>query len=127
MFDIDYFKKFNDTYGHHVGDQVIRTVADITKESVRIGDVVARYGGEEYAVILSHANVNDAAKVAETIRKNIIAHEFGLGDKTIHASVSLGVAEFAKGDTSQKVIERADKRLYKAKESGRNCMVSVDE
>lgn len=127
MLDIDHFKKFNDTYGHHAGDQVLRTVSDITKESVRIGDIVARYGGEEFAVILSHASVKDAAKVAETIRKNIKEHEFGIVDKTVHATVSLGVADFAKGDTSQKVIERADKRLYKAKEGGRDCVVSVDE
>lgn len=127
MYDIDHFKKFNDTYGHQAGDQVIRTVADLTKESVRIGDIVARYGGEEFVVILNHATVKDAAKVAETIRKNIKEHEFGIGGKTVHTSVSLGVAEFEKGDTSKIVIQRADKRLYKAKKSGRDCVVSVDE
>jgi len=127
MMDIDHFKIFNDTYGHLAGDQVIRTVADITKESVRIGDIVARYGGEEFVVILNHASLKDAAKVAETIRKNVKEHEFGVGGKTVHATVSLGVAEFARGDTSKKVVERSDKRLYRAKNNGRDCVFSSDE
>ncbi len=127
MMDIDHFKKFNDTYGHIAGDQVIRTVADITKESVRIGDIVARYGGEEFVVILNHASLKDAAKVAETIRQNVKEHEFGVGGKTVHATVSLGVAEFTKGDTSKQVVERSDKRLYKAKRGGRDRVSSSDE
>ncbi|VAX14837.1 diguanylate cyclase (GGDEF domain) [hydrothermal vent metagenome] len=127
MMDIDHFKKFNDTYGHIAGDQVIRTVADITRESVRVGDIVARYGGEEFVVILNHANLKDAAKVAETIRKNVKAHEFGVGGKTVHATVSLGVAEFTKGDTSKQVVERSDKRLYMAKKGGRDRVFSSDE
>lgn len=123
LFDIDRFKKFNDTYGHQAGDQVLRVVAEITKESVRVSDIVARYGGEEFAVILSRAKLNDAVKVAENIRKNVGRHEFVASGKTLSITVSLGVTQFAKGDTPEKLVKRADKLLYGAKDKGRDCVV----
>lgn len=120
LFDIDHFKKFNDTYGHQVGDQVLKVVAEVAKETVRASDTVCRYGGEEFALILYDTDAAAGMKVAESVRKNICAHEFGLKGKTIQVTVSLGVAPVTRDDTSATVIGRADKALYRAKDQGRN-------
>ncbi|MBI5814733.1 MAG: diguanylate cyclase [Nitrospinae bacterium] len=126
MYDVDHFKKFNDAYGHQVGDKVLRTVADISKDTVRAADTVARYGGEEFAVIVYKTSSEQGAKVAESLRAAVGSHEFVFkgGDKTISVNVSLGVAEFAEGDTPESLIQRADKRLYDAKKQGRNRVVA---
>ena len=126
MMDIDHFKDFNDTYGHQAGDQVLRKVAELIKESVRASDTVARYGGEEFGVILYRSILKDAMKMAEKIRKNVGEHEFGVLDKTIHVTVSLGVTAFTGSDKTETIVQRADKGLYSAKEQGRNRAVSVE-
>ncbi len=126
MVDIDFFKKFNDTYGHQSGDAVLRQVAQTIKRNIRSTDIPCRYGGEEMSVILTNTNKEDAVKTAIKICEAVRNKEFELatGDRT-HVTISLGVASMPEnGDTTEKLIEYADKCLYVAKRNGRNQVVS---
>jgi len=126
MVDIDFFKKFNDTYGHQSGDAVLRQVAQTIKKNIRSTDIPCRYGGEEMSVILTNTNKEDAVKTAIKICEAVRNKEFELatGDWT-HVTISLGVASMPEnGDTTEKLIEYADKCLYVAKRNGRNQVVS---
>ena len=122
MFDIDHFKKFNDTYGHLQGDIIIKEIANILRGSVRTIDFTARYGGEEFAVILPEVNSKGAVVVAERIRKTIEEHSFRGEDESLFVTVSIGVAEFkpARIRSASQLIAEADKALYQSKEMGRN-------
>ena len=122
MFDIDHFKKFNDTYGHLQGDVIIKEIAKILRGSVRTIDFTARYGGEEFAVILPEVNSKGAAVVAERIRKTIEQHSFSGEEESLFVTVSMGVAEFkpARIRSASQLIAEADKALYQSKEMGRN-------
>ena len=127
MLDIDYFKKFNDQYGHQVGDQVLRIVGSNLKENLKGKDFPSRYGGEEFIVLLPNTNLDKANIVAEQLRKNI--SEKGLKIKKTGQSlgtitVSVGVSEIRAGDTAISVVERADAALYLAKDSGRDNVKS---
>ncbi len=117
IFDIDNFKQINDTYGHLKGDQVLKEVSSIVKNSVRSTDLVARWGGEEFAVLLNSCSLENAVKVAENIRKNI---EKFFQLKELPITCSFGVAEFKEYDTKESFIHEADKALYKAKNRGKN-------
>ena len=121
--DIDHFKQFNDTYGHLVGDKVLRFVAATLKRCVKGGDIAARFGGEEFAVILPRTELTGAATVAEQIRKAISSGQ--LKDKTSgeaygKITISIGIAQFFGSDLPYDLIHRADKALYLAKDRGRN-------
>lgn len=126
MLDIDHFKSFNDTYGHAIGDQVLKLMAATLKESVKGQDTAARYGGEEFAVILPRTLMKDGATLAESIRQRIatksVVHR-RTGDQLGRVSVSIGVAQFTFGEPLRKFVERADQALYFAKRSGRNRVV----
>jgi diguanylate cyclase len=127
MLDVDFFKKFNDTFGHKIGDGVLQKVSHILKEVLKGKDFPARYGGEEFVVLLPDTNLANACIVAEHIRKEISEHRLKLkktGESLGTVTVSLGVSEFVNGDCSESVVERADKALYLAKESGRNTFRS---
>lgn len=124
--DVDHFKKFNDTYGHQVGDQVLKLLASILQKNIREGDLAARYGGEEFAVILPGAQLSEASQLAERIRKIVGARsliERKSGNTLGQVTVSVGVAQFIAGEPPPELIERADKALYEAKRSGRNRVV----
>ncbi len=126
MVDIDFFKKFNDTYGHQSGDAVLRQVATTIKKNIRSTDIPCRYGGEEMSVILTNTKKEEAAIVAQKICEAVREREFELatGDWT-HVTISLGVATMPEnGSDAQELIEYADKCLYVAKENGRNQVVS---
>lgn len=121
--DIDRFKNFNDTYGHLVGDKVLRFVAATLKRCVKGKDMAARFGGEEFAVILPQTDQNGAYTVAEQIRKEVSSGK--LKDKASggaygRITISIGVAQFYASDLSNDLIRRADRALYLAKERGRN-------
>ncbi len=122
--DIDHFKKFNDTYGHLQGDEVLKQFAIIMKAQCRETDIVARYGGEEFAIILPETDAKGATLVAEKMRKAYEVLEIiNLNDKTvIHSTCSIGVTCVTESDfkTVDEVIEHTDKKLYKAKKGGRN-------
>jgi two-component system cell cycle response regulator len=122
IIDIDFFKKVNDTYGHSVGDEVLRAVAKIFKESIRSTDLGARYGGEEFAVMMPETELDDALTFAEKIRMLIEKTPFETTAGTIHATVSIGVASVphTRIHSAKEVVVAADKALYRAKKNGRN-------
>jgi diguanylate cyclase (GGDEF)-like protein len=122
MFDIDHFKKFNDTYGHLQGDMIIKEIANILRASVRTIDFTARYGGEEFVVILPEVQAKGAAVVAERIRKTIETFSFKGEEGPLYVTVSIGVAAFkpARMRSASQLIAEADKALYQSKEMGRN-------
>jgi diguanylate cyclase (GGDEF)-like protein len=122
--DIDHFKNFNDTYGHEVGDEVLRQVAGSLKDGVRINDTVARYGGEEFVTILTDAKDGGARVVADRLRQRIESLELRVGFQTLHVTISVGVAVYPDhGTTRDALIEHADEALYRAKNGGRNKVV----
>ena len=117
MFDIDNFKKVNDTLGHNVGDEVIKTIATISKNSIREDDIIARWGGEEFVIILNNSNQNIATKIAEKIRDKIYKTKI---DNIPNISCSFGVHQFKEEDTHKTILESVDKYLYQAKRTGKN-------
>lgn len=118
--DIDFFKKVNDTYGHQVGDAVLVTIANTLRETVRIGDFIGRWGGEEFVVILPNVDEKQALLAVEKLRYHIQEAKIEEIDRGITAS--FGIAIYTEGDTQEELIHRADNALYLAKESGRNCV-----
>lgn len=123
--DVDHFKSVNDTYGHPVGDEVLRRVARVLGEAVRKIDVVARYGGEEFAVVLEATDEEGAVGLAERIRETVAAQQFDSDKGRFQVTMSFGVAIFPRdADDRAALIERADHALYHAKESGRNRVVT---
>lgn len=123
LLDIDNFKDFNDTYGHQVGDQVLRAVVRAVSDSIRGGDILARYGGEEFCVILPDTPLNGGAAVAENIRRTIASKTLkGNSDGRDYGTItaSFGVTDYKPGEAADALIERADAALYTAKNRGRN-------
>ena len=126
--DIDHFKRVNDTYGHPVGDVVLRGVARILADSVRKIDVVARYGGEEFAVIMDGADADGAQLLAERIRLDVAAAAFAAEAGPFQVTLSLGIADMTLGGQGkQTIVERADQALYHAKHCGRNRSVTYQQ
>ena len=122
ILDIDFFKKFNDNFGHQSGDAVLRQVAQILKKNVRATDIVCRYGGEEMSIILPNASEEEALNTAQKLCAIVSAQNFKLsGNRESNVTISLGVSTYGKDGTEPSVlIETADKRLYNAKNNGRN-------
>ena len=125
LIDIDYFKNLNDTYGHQCGDYVIKTVGKFLKSNVRATDFVARYGGDELAVMLIETNAESALEVAEKLKQHIGSHSFQWGTKELSVNVSIGLATAPAPGIQQvsHLIEAADRALYQAKRTGRNAVV----
>ena len=125
--DIDHFKKFNDSFGHQVGDQVLRLVASTIKEALRDGDVAARYGGEEFAVLLPNAQLDVGKLVAQRICLAIMRRDIKLRSSQQslgRITISIGVAQFRQAEAAVEFVGRADTCLYAAKRWGRNRVVS---
>jgi len=123
MFDIDHFKKINDTYGHLAGDQVLKILATTIKSKIRREDLFARYGGEEFAIILPEIDGHNASQFAEKIRRIVESSEFVFEHASIDVTISMGVATLsAEIAEAGSLIKAADERLYEAKKSGRNCV-----
>ncbi len=116
MVDIDHFKKFNDTYGHQYGDEVLKTVASVLSSNLRDSDVLGRYGGEEFVIFLPGTGIKEAERVAERLRQAV--EKYPMAKQKI--TISLGVTQCKPGDTLETMIKRADEGLYLAKENGRN-------
>ncbi|MDH4028213.1 MAG: diguanylate cyclase [Nitrospirota bacterium] len=126
MIDIDYFKAVNDTYGHQVGDMILKQLADILRKNVRDTDEVVRYGGEEFVVLFPHTNSDDAYVKAERLRNLVSDHNFRAGSRTLNITVSIGLSNYPsdkKIDRAESLINFSDKALYQAKEGGRNRTV----
>ncbi len=127
MTDIDFFKSVNDTYGHACGDLVLKTVSRMIKLQLRDYDIAGRYGGEEFSIILPYTKLAEAKMVAERLRRaventkiDISKVNSDVSEKNIGVTISLGIAEYTDGDDEKTILQKADKALYKAKESGRN-------
>lgn len=121
MFDIDHFKKVNDTYGHPAGDKVIQAVADVVREQMRDTDYAGRYGGEEFVILLPDIDSAGAQVFAERLRLRIEALVVSHEEQQIRFTVSLGVADLSLPmDEYKQLIERADQALYASKKGGRN-------
>ena len=118
IIDIDHFKKVNDTYGHTVGDEVIKKIADMLSDNLRDTDIVGRWGGEEFLIVCPETDNVGARAVAEHMREFIAGTDFGL--EAIHITASFGVTEYNENEAVDECIKRADMALYRAKEQGRN-------
>lgn len=126
MLDLDHFKDINDQYGHQAGDEVLRRIGEILKDTVRTTDMPARYGGEEFAVLLPHTCQRDAWKLAERIREIIAEQRFDSGKGTFSVTASIGVSSLKSGplDHEDELLQGADQALYTAKANGRNMVVA---
>ncbi|MFA6020417.1 MAG: sensor domain-containing diguanylate cyclase [Rhodospirillales bacterium] len=120
LFDIDNFKTVNDRFGHLAGDHVITKLGDIAKAALRASDIVCRWGGEEYIVLLNKCSESDALHLAEKLRVAIAETKFDYQDMIIETTASFGITQYRPGDTHDTLLGRADKALYAAKDGGRN-------
>lgn len=127
IMDVDYFKIVNDTYGHLVGDQTLQRLARLLEKSTRKGDVICRYGGEEFVVLMPHTSLEDAVRRAESWRNTLENSPLQFSGLTIAVTISVGVASNEAEDmTSQDLLSQADRSLYRAKGNGRNRVVAQD-
>lgn len=125
MMDIDYFKKVNDTYGHQIGDEVIKEFSKVLSQIFRDTDIVGRMGGEEFATIMINAELDLGYQKAELFRKAIEARKMIFGEHTVRITVSIGIAELDKEtQTLDSIVNHADDALYEAKRSGRNKTIA---
>ncbi len=123
MIDIDFFKKINDTYGHMKADELLAQLAKVLMKQVRKSDIAARFGGEEFFVLLPETSLKKAEKFTARLRKAIKSDKML---KKHRVTVSGGITQYKKGDTKKRLKERVDKALYKAKEGGRDKFVSIE-
>lgn len=128
MMDLDHFKSINDNHGHHMGDQTLKVVADAVGEDLREGDIIGRFGGEEFALLLPDAGKAEAMNVAERIRRRVENASVTRGELKIRVTASLGVAVMVPDEESQlsQLLKLSDAALYKAKDQGRNRVVMTD-
>ena len=127
MLDIDYFKKFNDSYGHQLGDQVLRLVARTLTECIKGRDLAARYGGEEFVILLPLTGIDNAFKLADHIRETVAAKRIinrTTGESLGQITLSIGTSRYRPGEDSEGLLKRADEALYAAKRGGRNRVLS---
>lgn len=127
IFDLDHFKQINDNYGHTVGDDILRECVQCCNQALRGSDMLFRFGGEEFVVILSGVNTAGAAIAAERLRSTVEKHVFNSEHGAVPVTVSIGVANLTLNETPKTIIERADKALYSAKNAGRNRIVCAED
>lgn len=129
IMDMDHFKMVNDTYGHDVGDEVLRQLSGVIVKTIRSADLAARYGGEEFVVLMPETDAGRAYEAAERLRKMVEAHAFKVKHDVgvIHKTVSIGTSWLKEGDTPETLLKRADNALYEAKNSGRNKVLPLPE
>ena len=123
--DIDHFKVINDTHGHAAGDKALQMFADTASAHLRAGDVLARWGGEEFVLLLSSTPPEAATELLERVRDAVAALSIPHGDASIRMTVSIGWAQYQRGESFEQTLERADQALYGAKNQGRNCVVGA--
>ena len=118
--DIDLFKRINDSYGHLAGDKVLTIIARSLQRNLRVSDFIARFGGEEFVILMPGTTAEDAKIVAEKLRKKIEQSPFNFKKEPVQITISFGISQFAMDEHADEVFSRADKALYKAKKLGRN-------
>jgi diguanylate cyclase (GGDEF)-like protein len=124
MLDLDYFKVVNDTHGHDAGDAVLKALAGVLKNAVRASDMVIRFGGEEFLIVLQETDSENAARIAENIRATVAELKVQAGGTVLQKTISIGVAMFPHdSETFWQTVKFADVALYRAKEEGRNRVV----
>jgi diguanylate cyclase (GGDEF)-like protein len=127
IIDVDHFKLINDTYGHAIGDEVLRQVAHRLRDGIRHPDIIGRYGGEEFIILLPNSNLKGAEEQADRLCREVREMDIVVKDHNIKVTLSIGVAQLKMGmDTWDSLLNRADTAMYEAKNRGRNCWVSVD-
>jgi diguanylate cyclase (GGDEF)-like protein len=117
MFDIDYFKRINDTYGHQVGDNVLVTISNTIQANLREDDFLARWGGEEFVIIAKYSDINSLEQLVKKLQTKLSSTSFAPVEKL---TCSFGITIYQDGDNDESIVKRADKALYAAKENGRN-------
>lgn len=122
MLDLDYFKRINDQHGHLVGDRALQVVAEVLRQQIRVGDILGRYGGEEFLVLLSETPLARAADTAERLRLQIELDGARSMPVNVSVTASIGVTEYVPGESIEAALDRADRALYRAKAAGRNCV-----
>jgi diguanylate cyclase (GGDEF)-like protein len=127
MADLDFFKKVNDTYGHLVGDLVLRHTAERIQAAVRDFDMVGRFGGEEFVIVLKNTDLALARVIAERIREEVSGTPFHAKEFNIGVTISLGIAMLREGEHMETLLERADATMYEAKKNGRNRVEVADD
>lgn len=127
LIDLDHFKSINDQHGHDVGDEALSHIAQILRNACREGDLVARWGGEEFAVCLPDTEIVEGSRLAERLRQAIEEHPLESNRNTLRLTASIGVTSYRPGDNADTMFQRADQMLYRAKENGRNRVESDDD
>lgn len=122
--DVDHFKRFNDTYGHECGDEVLRATALLIRERLREVDAVARWGGEEFLIMLSGTGLEAACRIAEELRREVASRRTRFGGLELSVTMTFGVAEHRPGRTLDGTLALADEALYRGKQAGRDCVMS---
>lgn len=120
LFDIDFFKMFNDTYGHNAGDYILKELVSVVKGHIRVSDLLIRYGGEEFLILAPQSNLEETYNMAERVRQEVEKTRFLFEDRNLNITISLGVAIAREGLSAEDLIRSADKALYMAKQRGRN-------
>jgi diguanylate cyclase (GGDEF)-like protein len=128
MFDVDFFKRINDSHGHDIGDQVLQNIAEIARKEMRREDVLARFGGEEFVALLPETSLEDAMMIANRLRQKIESSTVYIGNNIqLHFTISIGVSRLDPKDVDlHLLIKEADVALYRAKQNGRNQVVCFD-
>jgi len=126
IFDIDYFKRINDTYGHKAGDKALKLIAKTLQKNLRESDFIARYGGEEFVVLMPQTELEAAMGAANKLREAVLECQFHYQQKQVNISISCGATQFKHDDTIDKAFQRADQALYNAKQKGRNCCEALE-
>jgi diguanylate cyclase (GGDEF)-like protein len=127
MFDIDFFKKINDTYGHQCGDYILKSITSVVEKTIRKEDLLARYGGEEFCCLLPETSINAATILAERFRKNVAQKAYRYQGNKINVTISLGVSALTTDVINEDMLlKKADEGLYKAKNTGRNRVVTME-
>ena len=127
IFDLDHFKKINDNYGHTIGDDVLRECVKCANQALRSSDMLFRFGGEEFVVLLPGVNTKGVEFAAERLRSTIEKHAFNHRQGSVPVTISVGTASLTSQETAKTLLERSDKALYCAKNAGRNRVVSAEE
>ena len=123
--DVDHFKRINDTYGHETGDEVLKRITRLMRRCLRKGDTVARWGGEEFVVLLPATDLNVTLLIAEKIRHRIEVEQFDELATGLHVTVSIGCVEMSRSEGLDELVAQADRALYEAKHRGRNQTVAA--